>query len=254
MFHNRRQLISVSRRPYVASGSWTPASVSTDVWFDADNAVSITKDGSNKVGQWNDLSGNARHAIQSTAIYKFTDTASVQNGKHGLLSIRDDGASNATFMPIPAFTRNMPFMMFFAVKTTTVDSSAYGTLFDGRVVDMSGDRVLVFSTNGDGSGDKQAILTANIQISKGGSQLADNTPYYFSCIFDGASSKIRRNGTQISVSNTITSGGLVTSSMLSAWAGGVGFPGYFLEFFIIPTNSSTDYANAEAYLAAKWAI
>jgi len=254
MFHNRRQLISVSRRPYVASGSWTPASVSTDVWFDADNAASITKDGSNKVSGWADLSGNARHGAQTNAIYKFTDTASVQNGKHGLLSIYDDGSSNATFTAIPAFTRNMPFILFFAVKTTTLNPGSYGTLFDGRVVDMAGDRVIVFSSNEDGSADHQAILTASTQVSKGGSILSNNTPYYFSCVFDGASSKIRRNGTQVSVSNTITSGGLVTASMLGAWAGGVGFPGYFLEFFIIPTNSTTDMTNAEAYLASKWSI
>jgi len=31
-------------------------------------------------------------------------------------------------------------------------------------------------------------------------------------------------------------------------------PAYLLEFFIIPGNSSTNYTNAETYLAAKWAI
>jgi len=254
MFHNRRQLIAASRHPFVASVSWTPASVSTDVWFDASNAASITKDGSNKVGQWNDLSGNARHSVQSNATYKLTDTASVQNGKHGLLSVNDDGSGNAPFMPIPAFTRNMPFMMFFAVKTTTLNPGAYGALFDGRVVDMAGDRVIVYAVNEDGSADKQAMLTAATQVAKGGSLVSNSTPYYFSCVFDGASSKMRRNGTQVSTSNTITSGGLVTSGMLGAWAGGVGFSGYFLEFFIIPTNSSTGMTNAEAYLASKWSI
>lgn len=253
MFHNRSVWGSI-RPPFAAAGpAWTPASVSTDVWYDADNAASITKDGSNKVGQWNDLSGNARHSVQATAVYKFTDTASVQNGKHGLLSTSDAIAPDATFMPIPAFTRNMPFMMFFAVKMTTFDVSRYATLFDGRLSDMAGNRVLAFA-NTDEVSDRQSIWTASTQICKGGSLIANNTPYYFSCVFDGASSKVRRNGTQVSTSNTITSGGLVTSGMLGAWAGGLGFPGYFLEFFIIPTNSTTDLTNAESYLATKWAI
>jgi hypothetical protein len=256
MFHSRRALIAASRRPFVAAGGgWTPASVSTDVWYDASNAATITSSGG-LVSQWNDLSGNARHATQSNNIYKFTDTASVQNGKHGLLSIREDGSGNASFMQIPSFTRNMPFMMFFAVKITTLFTSQYAALYDNDVVSMSGNRVIVFADNEDGSGDHQAMLTASTQAAKGGSVLSNNTPYYFSCVFDGASSKMRKNGTQVSTSNTITSGGISgsLSGMLGAWASADGFPGYWLEFFIIPTNSTTDMTNAESYLATKWSI
>ena len=76
MFHHRRALGAV-RAPFVAAGGgWTPASITTAVWYDADNAASITKDGSNFVSQWNDLSGNARHATQPAAGFKFTDTPS----------------------------------------------------------------------------------------------------------------------------------------------------------------------------------
>jgi hypothetical protein len=40
---------------------WTPADISTSIWFDADDANSITLSGSSVV-QWNDKSGNGIHA------------------------------------------------------------------------------------------------------------------------------------------------------------------------------------------------
>ena len=46
---------------------WTPLNL-TDLkaWFDASDSETITKDGSNYVSQWNDKSGNNRHASQGT--------------------------------------------------------------------------------------------------------------------------------------------------------------------------------------------
>lgn len=44
---------------------WTPALLSPRAWLDT-TLSSITKDGSNQVAQWNDISGNSRHAIQAT--------------------------------------------------------------------------------------------------------------------------------------------------------------------------------------------
>lgn len=46
---------------------WTPILLSPRVWLDA-TLSGITKDGSNQVSQWNDLSGNGRHATQPTAL------------------------------------------------------------------------------------------------------------------------------------------------------------------------------------------
>src|SRR5580765_3700198 len=146
MFHNRRQLISAARRPYVAAGGggpWTPASVSTDFWFDASNAASITAS-SGAVSQWNDLSGNGRHATQSNGSFKFTDTASIQNGKHGLLSVN----ANGSYMVTSGFTRSQPFMIFAAVKVAqNVPGSGYPEIINGATTG-SGGRPQVF-TSGD---------------------------------------------------------------------------------------------------------
>lgn len=52
------------------------------MWFDGTDAASISIDGSNKVAQWNDKSGNNRHATQATAgnkPVKLTDSIQFDN-------------------------------------------------------------------------------------------------------------------------------------------------------------------------------
>jgi hypothetical protein len=44
---------------------WTPAAISTALWFDAADASTITTSGAN-ITQWNDKSGNNRNATQTT--------------------------------------------------------------------------------------------------------------------------------------------------------------------------------------------
>lgn len=48
---------------------WTPDALSPRVWLDT-TLSGISKDGSNQVAQWDDISGNGRHAIQATATRK----------------------------------------------------------------------------------------------------------------------------------------------------------------------------------------
>jgi hypothetical protein len=46
---------------------WTPAEITTALWLDAADSGTLTLDGSGNVEQWDDKSGNGRHATQSTA-------------------------------------------------------------------------------------------------------------------------------------------------------------------------------------------
>ena len=225
-----------------SAAAWTPASVSSDLWYDADDAATITASGG-LVNQWNDKSGNARHATQSGAL-RFTDTASVQNGKHGLLSV----TANSTYMDIPAFTRLQPFMVVCAFKRTT------GTLVQEMIWEANntgGGTRPSLVTNFGGSPKDQGLFDGTNFVN-GGSALADNTPYYFVGVFDGASSKFRRNGVPIATGTNSANISNATTQQLADFY--LPTPAYLLEFFIIPGNSSTNYTNAETYLAAKWAI
>ena len=59
---------------------WTPAQISTSIWFDASDAATITLNGST-VSQWRDKSGAARHMSQATAASQPTYIASSINGR-----------------------------------------------------------------------------------------------------------------------------------------------------------------------------
>lgn len=61
--------------------NWTPAELpNLALWLDAADSSTITLNGST-VSQWNDKSGNSRHASQGTAANQPTYTASGLNGK-----------------------------------------------------------------------------------------------------------------------------------------------------------------------------
>jgi hypothetical protein len=66
--------------------AWTPAELgaSLALWLDADDASTITLNGSN-VSQWNDKSGNNRHATQATAVYQPAYDLTTFGGKPALL-------------------------------------------------------------------------------------------------------------------------------------------------------------------------
>ena len=51
--------------PFLRNTPWTPAMIDTVAWFDASDSSSIAESGG-LVSQWNDKSGNANHATQST--------------------------------------------------------------------------------------------------------------------------------------------------------------------------------------------
>lgn len=64
---------------------WRPSNLGSALalWLDAEDATSITLNGTT-VSQWNDKSGNARHAVQGTAANQPTYTTSGLNGKPAL--------------------------------------------------------------------------------------------------------------------------------------------------------------------------
>lgn len=65
--------------PYQFKRLWTPADITTALWLDAADTSTVTTV-SGAVSQWNDKSGNARHATQGTAANRPTYTSAGQNG------------------------------------------------------------------------------------------------------------------------------------------------------------------------------
>jgi len=219
---------------------WTPHTASAAFWFDADNVLTLTKDGSNFVSIWRDISGNNRSVSQGGAGFQFTYTTGVQNGRAGLLSV----AASQQVMNMAGFTLTQPFIIACAVKTTT------NPLAKSLLWDMNNAGVGLVATFGDGTTDS-GISSASNTV-RGGGTLANNTPYYLVGVYDGTSSKYRKNGVAIAGPSNIGSTGLTGAMSIGCYPDA--FAGYFLEIFLLPGSSTTDIANAETYLAAKWAI
>jgi len=76
----------------VSGAPWTPAALGSALalWLDADDASTITLNGST-VSQWNDKSGNARHASQATAA---NQPARTLNGLGGRTVLTFDGVDD----------------------------------------------------------------------------------------------------------------------------------------------------------------
>lgn len=75
-----------------ATSGFSPASIpDLAVWFDAADASTITLDGSNNVSQWNDKSGNGRHATQATVLNR---PAYLTNQLNGLGAIKPNGITH----------------------------------------------------------------------------------------------------------------------------------------------------------------
>jgi len=90
--------------------SWTPALINTALWLDAADASTVTVSGGT-VSQWNDKSGNARHATQSTVGNRPTYTSAALNGKNVLTF---DGTNDTL---IGAFMPSLSDFSVFAVVT-----------------------------------------------------------------------------------------------------------------------------------------
>lgn len=74
-------MLPLSQWVSVPSSAFNPLSVPDCIlWLDAQNAGSITKDGSNRISQWNDLSSSNTPAIQGTMAAQPIYTASGING------------------------------------------------------------------------------------------------------------------------------------------------------------------------------
>lgn len=91
---------------------WTPLEITTDLWLDSSDLSTITIDDSNRVGQWNDKSGNNHHLIQSTNANKPILTG----GEIIFDGINDFLQTSSNFF----LTGNPEFYAFFVYKKTTI--------------------------------------------------------------------------------------------------------------------------------------
>ncbi len=231
---------ATQRRGAIAAGGGTPFNplsiTGCQLWFDANDASSFTFGTGTQVSQWNDKSTNNRHCSQATGANQPTRNGS-QNGR---TTVVYNGTSQVLFTA--SFFLAQPTTQFAVVKNT--DASA-----NNRQIIASSNSSLDMWISDFGSPGKWALYSGT----KLEGSLADTAWHDFVGVFNGASSLIYLDGTQVGSgsANTSNLNGTVAVGAYSApsnyWKGEIA------EILWYNTVLSTGNRQAvEAYLKAKW--
>jgi hypothetical protein len=208
-------------------------------WYDASDAASITKDGSNLVSQWNDKSGNARHATSSGSL-RPTHGGS-QNGRTVMQFTGTQGLTiTGNFLQLENVT-------MFAVAMKNIDH--FSGIISSAPTNPEDSPILAFYNT------TIALVNRRFVIQ----QAAANGVYRLICgqaigttqraHFEGVQATDGVASAALNTTNTVTKIGPLRTSDSS------GLNGNIAEIVCYSGNlSTTDRARVEAYLAAKWGI
>ena len=251
-------LASAFRLPAGGGGSFAPDDIAGLVlWLDADDAATITKDGSNNVSQWNDKSGNGDHAVQATAARQPLYVASGINGK-GAIDFRNDDHFELPDLVGISGSQNRSALVVFehfiaAEQGYLIALGYFSSIIAGAAwrfgINASG--YLQLEIVGTDYASSLAPSTAPAQAAAilSGSTIGDHTLY-----LDGTaepvsgSSAVNTGSGEASVSqqNRGGPGGLVTNKAID---------GYISEILIYDSAlANSDRQKVEGYLAHKWGI
>jgi len=233
----------------VSTTSWTPAEIATSLWLDAGDANTITLNGSN-VSQWNDKSGNARHATQATANQRPTYTSNSQNG-YGIISFGQSNLDISSTTPITSGNSNFGFFVAYKPKI----ASGYGTIFANY---SAGNFQLLFATSIPYATPWGLYNAASLDLDPGSYTQNENT--IISCVRTSGSFVGYTNGTTKNTVANIASvyAGANTASVWTLGANTNNTEAGLMDLYeliVIDGTVSTDTRQRiEGYLAHKWGL
>ena len=242
---------------------WTPDRINTALWLDADDAATLTPDGSGNVETWVDKSGNANNAVQSNSARRFVYAYAALNGKN---VVRGDGGTNHLTIANDASIVSSNNISFFAVvkKNLAASGTDRSSIFhtsDGdlsfwaEIGTLSGSNVDYtdgFATAGAVSA--QFTTRTNNVISDGLAALLSYTRNgsgdTHSVRVDGDEKSYTYDAGDYSNSTQQKLIGIRTTSSLNQ-----AFDGDIAEIiFVSSTLSVSDVEKVEGYLAHKWGL
>jgi hypothetical protein len=224
-------------QPRLYGGLWTPANISTALWLDADDADTITLNGST-VSQWDDKSGSGNHVSNGVAadqpVYEAT-------GFNGLPTVNWTATNHAlrTSMSLPVTDLNL----FFVADLRLLSQGAC-------IIDIENVR---------------RIFAANGQLFSS----SWNPPYNNGNPFTGVGQRIcgfttgptnqiiYENGTAVStiapIPAAVVNGSVALGSRVGSNSNGLN--GKMSEVVMVSsTMTSDDRQKLEGYLAHKWGL
>jgi hypothetical protein len=234
---------------------WTPANLtSTACWLDAADTNTITLNVTT-VSQWNDKSGNARHATQANGANQPTY---ISSGMNSLGLIDWDGSddsmtiSGGTTPLHTLLSADNTYSMAWAVKPDTISNQAV------LLYVPEGSWKFLVEIKSDG-GVYWGDTPSNYRTYSGGSFFVVNTGTFFTLIKTGSGNGTAHVGGTLNTSFT-NNGGLGDTPALGAAFILGQYPGIFYNgkmAEIIISNYSWDTSErqkVEGYLAHKWGL
>lgn len=217
-------------------GSFTPADITTELWFDANDAGNRTLVGSD-VQQLSDKSGNDRHLTAPSAGVR---PELISGGQNSLDLVRFVGSEYLQHSTFSGGAIAQPLTFF--IVCLPDQSTASEVIFDGR--DSTSTRNLLYTL----SGGDYAYFAGSIQDSN---TTRATSMTQLTVTYNGASSLIRENGTQIHTGNAGTQNlnGLILAENVT-----IGFPSDldFCELVVVQNATAQNISDVEDYLKTKW--
>lgn len=228
-------------------------------WYDASVSSSITSSAGTVI-QWNDLSGNNRHASQASSSYRPVIGVNTQNSKNVIIF---DGIQQ--YLQADASITSNALTIFSVYKryTNAGANSTYGRVFS--LFNTSGndysttDAIEVHAT----SASFNSITPPLVGVYRNSAQAAGNTisyntPYLFSATLNGTAVSQNNSGT-VTTGTTDATNLNVNKNTLGAGGNSGGGDAYFTGWFaeqIIFTRvlSSTEITAVRNYLSSKWSV
>src|SRR3989304_1806416 len=116
----------VRRSKGIAAAAWAPTDlVGLVLWLDASEITGLANN--DPVASWSDLSGNARHATQTTEAKKPIYMTNQQNGLPG---VDFDRTNHGMLVDFSTGVSAQDYTFIFATKTETTNVNADQRLFD----------------------------------------------------------------------------------------------------------------------------
>jgi hypothetical protein len=233
---------------FSSSVLWTPAQITTALWLDADDDSTITLNGSN-VSQWNDKSGNGRHATQATAANQPAYTTAGLNGKN-VITLSQNQLSVALTLSNQGWDA-------FVVASLSSSSNSFARLLSLRTTGQANDF--------DNTTSWLPIYRNSSTNEIGAYQNGSGTSPLFTVTYNAVNiinSKLDSglkffvNGSEVgskgSSSNLNTTDGLLIGQSLNSFD--ENWDGILAEVIFVNNLQTIDRQRIEGYLAHKWGL
>ena len=242
---------------------WNPSMITTALWLDAADASTVTESGG-AVSQWDDKSGNSRHASQPTTAARPTWTA---NALNGLPVVTFDGSNDILGFSLRDLSRNVGTIgYFFVASASDPNSTGYRALFQCRT-STGVDRAVVYARNSTLEAGGRRLPSDSYQFHTSGSITNPSSFTGFALFnYTGATLEVGVNGSTPSSrpggfqsagnsEDTDSSSQSIGGGSSNSFSATASFPGYVAEFIAVTSTMSVlTRQRIEGYLAHKWGL